>query len=543
MKKKNAKWICAVMLCLLAGTAAWFGRSASAATLTDSEGNTSVDAIVVSEVEGQKVYTLTSDITNGLIITLENGETAILDGNGRSVSGRNATTNGYVVDCEGSVGLTVNGNGTLIIRNITVTGGNSASNIYNDSYSGATVSDGCNIRLENNVTLKGGSAGDYRPTTIDPGNSGAAGMVFGGNCLWIAGSGVTIQGSDSKSNGYGGNALEWSGRVYQYEQNAAALTPGVATMEAGYGYALKDNGKAMGYECGLLQTGSVNFDDLGFETSPVTIKQVAGESVLSTRDFRYMASSTISDLNMLPFASLEGYDLIGIYSDAALTNPIEAIDIETEVVYYAFKTISGGDQGDGTADDPIAPPNGTAPVTNNNPGTAIVTNQLNCTLSNAIIQCEYSTQGEECKKAFLAAMPQGCKGAFTFNLLLQENGSFQPSYALRNGQFVMEIPKEWQKKGRTFALIGVDRSGKTKIFTDEDISDETFTTSLDIEGYAYSLIYSDTDAIPASGRYAVQAGDSLSRIARKLQVSISHLVIKNKLSNPNKIQVGQELFY
>ncbi len=499
MKRGSTKWICAVMFLVLAGVTVWFGRSASAATLEDSQG-ASVSAIVKSVVADQTVYTLSSNITNGLTITLADGETAILNGNGNTVSGRDATTVIGEVG-NGSAGLTVNGNGTLIIRNITIKGGKSADNIYNTPYPGVVVSNECSIRLESGVHIHGGDAGTYKPTDGALGNSGGAGMEFLGNDLWVTGSVVFIQGGRGGNNGKGGDALLWSGRVYGYEQKAAVLTPG-------------NGGSAMVYERGLIQAGAAEIDDLG----TVTINQVAGETILSTRNLSYNTASTISDLDTLPFTTMDGYRFLGVYSDAALTIPITVINSETEVVYYAFERVA-------------------------NSGPAIVANRLNCTLRNAIIQCEYSTQGENCQKAFLAVMPQGCVEAFAFNLLLQENGSFQPGYALRNGQFVMEIPKEWQKKGRTFALIGVDRSGKTKIFTDEDISDETFTTSLDIEGYAYSLIYSDTDAIPASGRYAVQAGDSLSRIARKLQVSISHLVIKNKLSNPNKIQVGQELFY
>lgn len=48
---------------------------------------------------------------------------------------------------------------------------------------------------------------------------------------------------------------------------------------------------------------------------------------------------------------------------------------------------------------------------------------------------------------------------------------------------------------------------------------------------------------PASGTYVVQRGDTLSRIAAKLGVSIGRLVQLNKIQNPNRIWAGQVLRY
>jgi LysM repeat protein len=44
-------------------------------------------------------------------------------------------------------------------------------------------------------------------------------------------------------------------------------------------------------------------------------------------------------------------------------------------------------------------------------------------------------------------------------------------------------------------------------------------------------------------RYVVRKGDSLSLICRKLGVTQSLLITKNKISNPNKIFIGQVLKY
>lgn len=105
--------------------------------------------------------------------------------------------------------------------------------------------------------------------------------------------------------------------------------------------------------------------------------------------------------------------------------------------------------------------------------------------------CLIEHQGPLCVEAFNQATPKGFKEAFSFNLLLKKNGCFKPSCVKKTGKFVLTIPKEWQKKGRTFMLIGIDKSGKAKTFSDMDLSDKTFTTTLDVEGYAFSLIYKD----------------------------------------------------
>ncbi|NLG05007.1 MAG: LysM peptidoglycan-binding domain-containing protein [Clostridia bacterium] len=101
-------------------------------------------------------------------------------------------------------------------------------------------------------------------------------------------------------------------------------------------------------------------------------------------------------------------------------------------------------------------------------------------------------------------------------------------------------------------LIGIDKFGKTKTFSDMDLSDETFTTMLDIEGYAFSLVYSDTaKTVPTSnlsssqgsGTYEVQAGDTLSGIAKKLGKKRADLVQKNNLNNQDKLKIGQKIVY
>lgn len=168
--------------------------------------------------------------------------------------------------------------------------------------------------------------------------------------------------------------------------------------------------------------------------------------------------------------------------------------------------------------------------------------------------CLIEHQGSICVAAFKAATPKGFTEAFSFNLLMIENGYFKPNFIMKNGEFVLYIPKEWQKAGRIFVLIGIDKNGKTQTFTDKDLNDESFTTTLNIEGYAFSLIYSDigasspisgttTGTTISSGIYTVQEGDTLSGIAKKLEKTRATLLGKNKLENPNKLNIGQKIYY
>ena len=116
--------------------------------------------------------------------------------------------------------------------------------------------------------------------------------------------------------------------------------------------------------------------------------------------------------------------------------------------------------------------------------------------------CTLAEQGPLCVAAFEAATPAGYDEAFSFNFSVDNNNSDMTNYDRKAGTFVLNIPKAYQMPGRTFAIIGVNESGLTKVFTDVDISDTTLTTVLDIEGYAFSLIYTDDPSARITGTAA-----------------------------------------
>ena len=158
--------------------------------------------------------------------------------------------------------------------------------------------------------------------------------------------------------------------------------------------------------------------------------------------------------------------------------------------------------------------------------------------------CTFEKQGALCAATFKAATPAGFTEAFSFNLNLDSTGRTKVNYDKKQGKIVLNIPTQYQKQGRTFAVIGIDRFGKTKIFYDNDADDTIFTTNLDIEGYAFSLIYSDkTTTVSNNDTYVVKQGDCLSKIAETVKKSVKYLAEKNGLENPDKIYVDQILKY
>ncbi len=70
-----------------------------------------------------------------------------------------------------------------------------------------------------------------------------------------------------------------------------------------------------------------------------------------------------------------------------------------------------------------------------------------------------------------------------------------------------------------------------------------------MEGYAFSLIYTDAEGTAAkitgstTGIVAVQQGDTLSGIAKKLGKTRDYLIKKNRLTNPDKLSIGQKIQY
>ena len=86
-----------------------------------------------------------------------------------------------------------------------------------------------------------------------------------------------------------------------------------------------------------------------------------------------------------------------------------------------------------------------------------------------------------------AAMSAGWMTAFTFNLSVNRKSD----NSLKEGTLCLKIPSEYQKAGRTFALLGIDKRGEVIVFKDKDNDPNMITADIKIEGYQFMLIYKD----------------------------------------------------
>jgi len=98
-----------------------------------------------------------------------------------------------------------------------------------------------------------------------------------------------------------------------------------------------------------------------------------------------------------------------------------------------------------------------------------------------------TSQGPVCQAAFKAALPEGWTEAFSFNLLVGNT----VSYDCKSGAMWINIPRYLRTPGRQFALLGVDKTGQVMIFPDLDADPDTLAVMINLEGYAFELIYKD----------------------------------------------------
>ncbi len=107
------------------------------------------------------------------------------------------------------------------------------------------------------------------------------------------------------------------------------------------------------------------------------------------------------------------------------------------------------------------------------------------TLSNVKIGPQI--QGDLAQLAFRLHLPNGWKEALTFNMTVNDKADYSP----RKGSLSFRIPSQYQSAGRKFAILGLDKTGTVKMFTDRDLRADFITVNIDIEGYAFDLIYTD----------------------------------------------------
>lgn len=96
-------------------------------------------------------------------------------------------------------------------------------------------------------------------------------------------------------------------------------------------------------------------------------------------------------------------------------------------------------------------------------------------------------QGLAASVVFNSSTPAGWTEAFPFSMTV--NGV--NDYSLKDGTLKIHIPGSVQKAGRVFAVLAIDKNGKIHVYQDADPQPNVFSAKLDVEGYAFDLIFFD----------------------------------------------------
>ena len=327
-------------------------------TITGTAGNITVS----TNEDGQTVYKLTGDVTDGLSLTLENNETAVLNGQNYKISGKAAVSEdpNYeagtpALSVPGTPALSVSGTGTLIIENAKFSGGN-GGNSGNGSGAGISVSSGVNVVLKGSVTIEAGSASSESSANYD----GSTGMEFSGNSLvFKEESQVTIKGSDgaNRYSNTGGSGLLFNGKIFTLGEGAYVGLTGGAGSTAG---------KKFDYKGGLVPESFLS-EITGVTTRKVTLQYYADNS----KTYIVKDGSTI-DSAVLPYPERDGYSFAGWCTDDLHSTAYDFSQaITSDITLYANWTANSYtvtfDTNGGSTVDPKNVAHGqkaTAPTTN-----------------------------------------------------------------------------------------------------------------------------------------------------------------------------------
>lgn len=99
-------------------------------------------------------------------------------------------------------------------------------------------------------------------------------------------------------------------------------------------------------------------------------------------------------------------------------------------------------------------------------------------------------QGTACTAAFDLARPYGWKTAFSFSMTYDD----KHTYSMKDGTLILGIPGQNQKSGRQYAVMAIDKNAVVHLYPNKGDTVKTpyiFTNKLDLEGYAFCLIYKD----------------------------------------------------
>ena len=249
MRTRKKKWLSYVLsLAVLATSVLPGGAQASAATLSQNGQTLTMDL----DEEGRMVYTLEADMEKGLELSLENGETVILDGKGHTLRGeKGEASKDYNQKAKQAVSaLSVQGKGTVLLKNVTLEGG-AGDGGYREyekanANCGLSVAGDVSVICQGNVKISAGESAVAPSGSECPGDDGCMGMRFDGDKLVVEkGAHLEVKGADGGActarSSKGGTGLYFAGNALQVEQTASLSVTGGSGMDSVDTRQWKDN--------------------------------------------------------------------------------------------------------------------------------------------------------------------------------------------------------------------------------------------------------------------------------------------------------------
>lgn len=96
-------------------------------------------------------------------------------------------------------------------------------------------------------------------------------------------------------------------------------------------------------------------------------------------------------------------------------------------------------------------------------------------------------QGPMGAMLFKLGTPAGWQEAFSFNMSIND----KTDYTLKKGIMTFYVPEQYLKTNRQYAILAIDKNGQVHMFADTDHIPNSVTVNLNVEGYAFDLIYKD----------------------------------------------------
>lgn len=98
-------------------------------------------------------------------------------------------------------------------------------------------------------------------------------------------------------------------------------------------------------------------------------------------------------------------------------------------------------------------------------------------------------QGEACQYIFRSSFPAGNNYKEAFSLSMSYDGKHTTD--LKDGTLLLYIPPNLQRSGRKFKMLAINKDGEVILFDNTSDNEGIFQTKLNVEGYAFCLIYTD----------------------------------------------------